>query len=141
MQYEGNHTKGIDFFNLLYKSEKFCLELGKFNLVAGKLEAELILYYQRNNLKENLNKATLGKLISIGEKNNLLDRNLLMTLKQFSIQRNELTHNIYSLFIDLKEDSILEKDNLLDSDVHTYIEFVWIVKNNFNDISEIIKKL
>ena len=141
MQYEGNHTTGIDFFNLLYKSEKFCLELGKFNLVAGKLEAELILYYQRNNLKENLNKATLGKLISIGEKNNLLDRNLLMTLKQFSIQRNELTHNIYSLFIDLKEDSILEKDNLLDSDVHTYIEFIWIVKNNFNDISEIIKKL
>ena len=63
-----------------------------------------------------------------------------MILNDFLIQRNELTHNIYSLFVDLKDNSILEKDNLLDSDVHYYIEFVWQTRINFNNIANIIKK-
>ena len=68
MKYKGEPTKGVVFFNLLYTSDEFCKELGKLTLAAGKIEAELILFYKRNNITENLNKATLGKLISIGKK-------------------------------------------------------------------------
>ncbi|MCT4698263.1 hypothetical protein [Tenacibaculum haliotis] len=140
MKYKGEPTKGIVFFNLLYSSDKFCSELGKFTLAIGKLEAELILYFLRNNVKDKIERATLGKLISIGEKNNLFDRNLSSILNQFLVQRNELTHNVYSIFIDLKKDSILDKDNLLDSDVWSYIDFLWQAKENVNNISEIIRQ-
>jgi hypothetical protein len=35
------------------------------------------------------------------------------------MQRNYLTHNIYALFADLLEETILEKENLVDTDVPT----------------------
>ncbi|WP_198342487.1 hypothetical protein [Polaribacter sp. SA4-12] len=140
MKYTGKPTKGVKFYNLLYESERFCCELGKVTLASGKLEAELILYFKKHKIKDNFKKATLGKLISIGEKNNLINENFSMVLRNILIQRNELTHNIYALFIDLKDDSILEKDNLLDSDVHTYIEFIWQVRENINDVAEIVRE-
>ncbi|NVK53503.1 MAG: hypothetical protein HWD85_11260 [Flavobacteriaceae bacterium] len=140
MKYKGNSSKGIDFYYHLFNSKEFCIELGKFTLLSSKLEAELILYYKRNNVKDTLEKATLGKLISIGSKNNLFDKNLSLILNQFLIQRNELTHNIYSIFRNIKDNSILEKDNLLDSDVWTYTDFIYQVNENFNHISEIIKE-
>lgn len=139
--YKGIPTKGVDFFNILFESDEFASELGKVSLAAGKLEAELILFFKCKNITNNFEKSTLGSLIKIGATNNLLDKSLLLCLEMVCKQRNYLTHNIYSLFIDLKEETILERDNLLDSDVVTYTEKAFILRENLTDMAEIIKKM
>ena len=140
MMYIGEPTQGKEFYDLLYQSDEFTSELGKVTLASSKLEAEIILFLKRKGIKDNYEKAPLGKLIDIVKKNNLIDYNLIISLKQISIQRNYLTHNIYSLFIDLLDETILEKNNLLDSDVHTYIERTWQLKENLIALSEIIQE-
>ena len=62
-----------------------------------------------------------------------------MALKDISVQRNYITHNLYSLFVDLIDETILEKENLLDSDVHLYIERAWLLKKNIDGLADIIK--
>lgn len=57
-----------------------------------------------------------------------------------SKQRNYITHNIYALFTDLIEETVLEKENLLDSDVHLYIERAWQLRESLNDLADIIKR-
>ena len=54
-------------------------------------------------------------------------------------QRNYLTHNIYALFADLKEETVLPKNNLLDSDVLTYIECALQLRENLDSLSENLK--
>lgn len=66
----------------------------------------------------------------MGVNNNLFHKNMIIALRGLLHQRNYLTHNIYALFIDLIEETILEKNNLLDSDVHTYIDRAWQLKEN-----------
>ena len=140
MMYKGEPTQGKEFYDLLYQTDEFTSELGKVTLASSKLEAEIILFLKRKGIKDKYEKSTLGKLIDILKKNNLVDDNLIIALKQTSIQRNYLTHNIYSLFIDLLDETILEKNNLLDSDVHTYIERAWQLKENLIALSEIIQE-
>lgn len=140
MMYKGEPVKGIEFYNLLFESEEFTSELGKVAMASGKFEAELILLLKRNKVSNNCKNAPLGKLINIGEKNNLFDKNLTIILKDISKQRNYLTHNIYALFIDLIDETVLEKSNLLDSDVITYLEKAWQLKENLNDIANIIQR-
>jgi hypothetical protein len=138
--YKGEPTKGIEFFNLLFESEEFCAELGKVSLAAGRLEAEMILYLIRNGVKEDFSRVTLGQLIKFGKKNNLLERNLTTALEDICRQRNYLTHNIYALFIELIDETILERSNLLDTDVLTYVERAWQLRINLIDLAEIISK-
>ena len=140
MKYKGKPTEGIEFYNLLLQSNEFTSELGKVAMASGKLEAELMLFLKQNGVNENFKKATLGKLIEVGEKNNLFDNNLIIALKQTSEQRNYLTHNIYALFIDLIDETVLEKSNLLDSDVYTYLERAWQLKENLNDLANIFQQ-
>ena len=78
------------------------------------------------------------KCIEIANKNKLLSDNELISLKSLSKQRNYLSHNLYSLFSDLIDESILEKYNLLDSDVHLYIERASQLSENLNYISDVI---
>ena len=115
--YRGEPSSGVDFFNLLMESDEFNQELGKLTLAAGRLEAELIQLYHRKGVNENLSRFTLGKLIQYGKKNNLLERNLTSALKTTSKQRNYLTHNIYALFSELIDETMLPKNDLLDTDV------------------------
>jgi hypothetical protein len=138
--YQGKQSSGTEFFSLLFESDSFTSELGKVALASSKLEAEIILLLKQKGIKEKLNKATLGKLIEIAEKEKLLDKNLTIVLKEISKQRNYLTHNIYSLFIDLIDETILERTNLLDSDVHTYEEKAWQLKENLLDLANIIEQ-
>ena len=128
--YKGNATKGLEFYNLLLESDKFTTELGKVNLVAGKLEAEMILYYSRKGVTKKLVGLTLGRLIEIGKENNLLDKNQISALKMVCNQRNYFIHNIYSLFTDLIDETILPKNNLIDTDVITYTDYAWKLKDN-----------
>jgi len=138
--YQGKPTGGIKFYNLLMESEEFTSELGKVSLASGKLEAELIIYLIQNGISGNYKKATLGTLIRIGEENNLFDQNMIISLKQIAKQRNYITHNIYALFTDLIDETILEKNNLLDSDVHLYVERAWQLKENLDGIADIFKR-
>ena len=137
--YKGKPTSGLNFYNLLYESEEFTSELGKVALASGKLEAELTLYLKRKGVKKDLSKSTLGTLIKIAEQNDLLNPNQLEAFKLVKRQRNYITHNIYALFTDIKEETILEKDNLLDSDVHTYRERAWQLKENLIGLAENLK--
>ena len=139
--YKGEPKKGIEFYELLEKSEEFTSELGKVTLASGKLEAELINLLEHNNVQGNYKKATLGTLINRAHKSQLIDKNLEMALRMVSTQRNYITHNIYALFIDQIDETILEKNDLLDSDVHLYIERAWQLNKNLNDLSEIIKEM
>lgn len=138
--YKGGPSKGFEFYNLLFESDEFNAELGKVALAAGRLEAEMMLFLNRNGVKENISRSTLGQLIKIGKKNNLLDKNLSVALEQICKQRNYLTHNIYALFIELIDETILERSNLLDSDVITYIDRAWQLRNNLIDLANIMSK-
>ena len=138
--YKGHSSKGIEFYNLLNQSDEFTSELGKVALASGKLEVELILFLNRNKIKGNYKKGTLGTLIRIASENNLFTSNEKIAFKTISKQRNYITHNIYALFTDFIDETISEKENLLDSDIHLYIERAWQLRVNLNDLADIIKK-
>lgn len=137
--YKGEPTGGLVFYTLLEKSEEFTSELGKVALASGKLESELLILMKASGIKVKIERATLGTLIDLAEKNNLLEKNMIYALKNISKQRNYITHNIYALFIDQLDETILEKNNLLDSDVHLYVERAWQLKENLNGLANIIK--
>jgi len=137
--YKGKPSKGIEFYNLLNQSEEFTSELGKVALASGRLEVEFILYLTKNNVKGNYKKATLGTLIRIANENKLLSEKENLIFKQISKQRNYITHNIYSLFSNLIDETIMEKEKLLDSDVHLYTERAWQLRDNLNGLSDVIK--
>ena len=138
--YKGEPTKGIDFYNLLCKSDEFNAELGKVTLAAGRLEVELIHFLRRKGVTESLVDCPLGALINIGKRNNLFDKNLIIILEQLKRQRNYLTHNIYALFTELIDETILPRENLIDTDVETYIEKAWQLTENLIAIGDSIKK-
>jgi len=138
--YKGEPTEGLEFFKLLFESDEFCSELGKVTLAAGKLEAEMILLLNRHGVNERINQPTLGKLIDIGKKQKLFDPNLIIELERIKKQRNYLMHNIYSLLIDILDETFFEKKDLLDSDVHAYIEKALQLKDNLIDLTNIISK-
>ncbi len=140
MMYKGKPTEGIKFYDLLVESEEFTSELGRVALASGRLEAELILFLKRNKITGNYKKATLGSLLDIAKINNLLDKNTIIALREISKQRNYITHNIYALFTDLIDETVLEKNNLLDSDVHLYIDRAWQLKENLDGLADIIKQ-
>ena len=137
--YQGKPASGTKFYDLLYNSEDFTSELGKVVLASGKLEAELNLYLKRKGVKKDIENFNLGLLIRTAEQSDLLNFNQLEALKLVKNQRNYLTHNIYALFADLKEETILEKNGLLDSDVEVYKERAWQLKENLISLSEILK--
>lgn len=137
--YKGIQAEGIEFFNLLFESEEFSAELGRVALAAGRLEAEMILFLSRNGIKEYNSRSTLGQLIKIGKKHNLIDKNLAIALEETCKQRNYITHNIYALFSELIEETMLERSNLLDSDVHSYIDRAWQLRDNLTGLANIIR--
>jgi hypothetical protein len=75
----------------------------------------------------------------IADENKLLYVNENLIFKQISKQRNYITHNIYALFSDLIDETIMEKEKLLDSDVHLYTERAWQLRDNLNGLSDVIK--
>ena len=81
----------IYFFELLYSDTDFCKQLGQTILSAGKLESKLIQYISNNTSERNIEKATLGRLISIAEKNNLL-HNMIPALIVIKDQRNYIVN-------------------------------------------------
>ena len=138
--YKGEKSEGVEFYNLLVESDEFNAELGKVTLAAGRLEAEIIFFLNRSGIKGDLYRKTLGQLIKIGKKNNLFDNNLTAALELIRDQRNYLTHNIYALFVELIDETILERSNLLDTDVLTYIDRAWQLRENLNGLADVVGK-
>lgn len=139
--YKGESSKGVDFYNLLFECKEFNIELGKVALSSGRLESEIILFLKRNKIEKFKINTTLGRLINIGKENKLFDRNLIISLEMVCKQRNYLTHNIYSLFVELIDETILEKENLLDTDVHSYIDKAFVLNENLSNLADIVKRM
>lgn len=136
--YKGVNIISKDFYKLLNESFEFTSELGKIALVSGYLESELKQFLKINKIEGKYERATMGTLIKLAEKKNVLDKNMIMALKESSDLRNYITHNIYALFMDHVDETILEKENLIDSDVELYIERAWQLKENINGLANII---
>ena len=136
---KGIESKGLDFYKLLYEDDEFCMELGRAILAAGRLEAELIRYLNSKNIGEKTKNANLGRIIIAAKKHKLLEK-MIPVLETIKDQRNYLTHNIYALLSGLVEETILEGTNLLDSDISTYTERAWELKENLNGLADIVAK-
>lgn len=138
--FKGEPVKGVEFYKLLLENENFSSELGKVALASGRLEVELMLYLSRNDVIVKNKLVTLGGLITICKRNNLLDKNLILSLQLISRQRNYFTHNIYALFTNLIDVTILERDNLIDTDVITYIDYAWQLRENLENLADLISR-
>ena len=134
----GEPITGVEFFNLLDADDGFCAELGRTVLAAGRLESALKRHLAANALGEDTAKATLGSLIDNCRRNSLLTRRI-PALETLLKQRNYLVHNIHALLSDLIEQTILERADLLDSDIVTYTERAWELRNNLNDLAELVE--
>jgi len=133
----GEAAEGLEFYVLLCEDDEFCRELGRAVLAAGRLESALNRYIYDNAPDENTTRATLGRLINLARKHQLLSK-MLPALETLRDQRNYLTHNIHALFSGLVEETILESTRLLDSDVHLFAERAWQLKENLDALADII---
>lgn len=138
--YLGKPTEGLEFYSLLFKSDEFCSEMGRVALASSQLEAELTQLLLGRRVPEKVEGLPLGALVKAAKKYSLLEPDVLSALDDLCWQRNYLTHNIYALFIGLIEETSLERSNLLDSDVHTYTERAWQLRQNLVALAEIVAK-
>jgi|TARA_R110000782_G_scaffold80846_4_gene159929 hypothetical protein len=139
MKYKGRSINGLEFYNLLHQSDEFTSVLGKMILASSKLESQMIIYLKDKQIKINHNEATLGNLINLLKTKKLIDHNIIDHLIIAKIQRNYLTHNIYALLTDLIDETILERKDIIDSDVHTYVERASQLKENLTTLAEIFE--
>ena len=112
--------------------------MGRVTLAAGRLESALKQYVSARVPGSDTDKATLGRLIGYCEKRSCLDR-LLPALRMLKEQRNYLIHSIYALLFGLVEETILEGSGLVDSDVATYTERAWQLKENLLGLAEVVE--
>jgi len=135
----GESLQGLGFYKELAKDQEFCKELGRAVLAAGRLESELIRCFSKLNINDPMRQATLGKLINIARNNDILGK-MIPALEVLKNQRNYLTHNIYALFSGLVEETILQKDGLLDSDIDVFSERAWQLADNLNGLADAVIK-
>ena len=133
----GEPASGLDFFNLLREDDDFCAELGRAVLAAGRLESALARYINKHAPGANTTNATLGRLINFARANELLFK-LVPALESLKDQRNYLTHNIHALFSGLVEETVLASTGLLDSDVDLFTGRASQLKENLNDLADIV---
>jgi hypothetical protein len=138
--YSGEPSEGIAFYSLLFQSDEFCAEMGRVALASSQLEAELIRLLAARRVPQKVEGLPLGALVKAARKHLVLDSAALSALDDLCGQRNYLTHNIYALFIGLIEETRLERSNLLDSDVHTYTERAWQLRENLVGLAEVVAR-
>jgi hypothetical protein len=135
---KGVPVAGKEFFDLLYADNEFCEQLGRAVLAAGRLETELKLYLAANSVKYKEH-ATLGNLLDLLKNKGLMEK-AQPSLELLRDQRNYLTHNLHALFSDLIEETVLERSDLLDSDVDTFTERAWQLVENLDALGDIVAK-
>ena len=82
----------------------------------------------------------MGRLIAFAKKHNLLTQ-MVPALETVRDQRNYLAHNIHALFAGIVEETILSRSDLLDSDIDTFTDRAWQLKENLNGMADIIARL
>jgi hypothetical protein len=129
----------MDFYDELLKSDKFCTVLGRLILTSGKLESILKIIVKKVERPEKLKVATLGKLIGMCEKHQLIDDCLMEVLGFITTRRNYLTHSLFPLFNGEIEETLLPKENLEpeDADFH----FSKCVEDLISDMEFVISEL
>ncbi len=126
------------FFEVLYKNQEFCQELGKLVLIAGKFETVLKQYLSENGISLNEKKATMGSLVNRLKEHNFLDSNIESHLRDLTFKRNYLMHSLYDLFSYRIEETILERENLVEMDVEMFIYRVRTLTKDFEFFSDIV---
>lgn len=134
---KGEPVEGLQFYQLLYQDNNFCMELGRAILAAGRLESALTHYLNSHASDQKAMDASLGRLITFAKKRQLLTQ-MIPVLEMLRDQRNYLTHNLHALFTGLIEETILSKSDLLDSDVDTFTERAYQLKENLNGLANIL---
>jgi len=125
------------FYNILFTNDEFCMELGRVILVTGKLESLIKKFLNKNNENTKFIESTLGGLIFKLKKYDSL-KNVVPALSMLKDQRNTLIHEIHSYFSGLIEHTLIDDDNLIDSDVSLFIERAIILRENVEGIIQII---
>ena len=125
------------FYNILFTNDEFCMELGRVILVTGKLESLIKKFLNENNENTKFIESTLGGLIFKLKKYDSL-KNVVPALSMLKDQRNTLIHEIHSYFSGLIEHTLIDDDNLIDSDVSLFIERAIILRENVEGIIQII---
>lgn len=137
--HRGVPAERLEFFQLLYEDDGFCMELGRAILAAGRLESALTQYLNEHAHDQRVVEASLGRLIAFAKRHNLLTQ-MVPALETVRDQRNYLAHNLHALFAGLVEETMLSRTNLLDSDVGAFTDRVWQLKENLNGMADIIAK-
>ena len=104
---QGVRMSNEHFYNILYKNNEFCMELGRVILIAGKLESLIKKYLDKNNENEKFIESTLGVLIAKLKKYNSLE-NIVPALNTLKNQRNCFIHNIHSHFSGFIENNLIK---------------------------------
>ena len=136
---EGRGVSGPEFFELLRADTEFCAQLGQAMLAAGRLETELKRYLRRQKPELDTRYANLGSLVRALKKFSLLEK-MQPVLDILNGQRNYLAHSIHALLSDWIEQTILEREGLLDSDLIAYHERAWQLTENLNGLADIVQR-
>lgn len=123
--------RNLDFFNVLFNDDEFCSELGKLIMASGWLETELVSYLSKKLNKSINQKSTLGKLTNVLVENNLLTERGKLHYKDLTNKRNYFSHNLYSLFNFLIEETILPSRELVELDKYNFIAKVRSLREDF----------
>ncbi len=108
-------------------------------LAAGRFETALKRHLHSKNPKLNTTYAHLGTLLNHLKKHELLGK-MHPHIELLKKQRNYLAHSIHALLTDWVGETILERENLLDSDLSTYTDRAHELTGNLNALSEIVER-
>ena len=89
-------------------------------LAAGMLETNLRLYLKAKGIKTIRSNSTLGYMVKQMKDCHLLTRNGEMHFDDLVLKRNYLAHNLYDLFSEVIEETILPCSQLVDADIHMF---------------------
>lgn len=134
-KFQGRPVGGTEFFTLLFADDDFCAQLGRAMLAAGRLETALKRYLKTRRPELKFEHANLGALLRLLQKHTLLVK-MQPALEVLKSQRNYLAHALLSEWI---EETILERSDLLDSDVSTYCERARQLIENLNGLADIVE--
>jgi hypothetical protein len=101
-------------------------------LTSGKLESILKVITQTHTKSQNLEYATLGKLVGLCKSNKLIEGDILEVLDFIKTRRNYLTHSLFPLFNEEVDVTLLPRDNLVPEDAEFYFS---------NCVSELIENM
>jgi len=127
-----------EFYRVLYEDHKFCEELGKVMLAASMLESNLKTYLKGRNVQKVNKKAALGRLVLLMKQHNILSKNGRMHFEELILKRNYLAHNLYDLFCNDLEETILPSENLVEMDIDIFREKANVLVQDLIYFSEIV---